>query len=306
MFKTRKAVLLAFASLAVAGLATSAPGDTSSSSKKIQFPLWQSIFASDGSFKDEVGVQGLAGANGQPDYIDLYGGVEAQFMVEELSNGRAVDMSALLAADSYANEAIFRGEVRGRHDLGNAYVMATQGEEGGYQFFVGVERLVSNQKSFIDFEFTREPMLLGQGAPWTMQGQEAIGDLRVRMAFDGDGLKKVKVYKRKASGFKLIARVNAKKQGNTYYGPSFSYSVSPALAEFEGHTQQVFDAQWQAVDPGPASQFLEVGIDIHALLGETFGYSTLMIRTPEDIVFNTFSNVGLFAELSDPLDGTQE
>ncbi len=101
---------------------------------KLSMPEWEKIINPGGTLKDDVNAHGMFGSNGIPDYIDLYRGVEAEFIQENISDGVATDMSALLTGARLTDEVLYNGAVRREHDLGNAYVLATIGADNHLRY----------------------------------------------------------------------------------------------------------------------------------------------------------------------------
>ncbi len=54
--------------------------DPARAAKELLLPDWAAVFNADGSLKDEVDEAGAPGANGVPDYVDLYHGLDAVFV----------------------------------------------------------------------------------------------------------------------------------------------------------------------------------------------------------------------------------
>ena len=82
-------------------------------------PTWTDLFNADGSLKDAVDASRLANPNGVPDYAD-YGGIDAVFVGDWISDGVATDMSALSDANDLSDVIVWNGTVRTEHDVGNA------------------------------------------------------------------------------------------------------------------------------------------------------------------------------------------
>jgi len=51
---------------------------------KLAMPEWEKIIHPGGILKDDVNDKGMFGSNGVPDFIDLYNGVEAEFIQENI------------------------------------------------------------------------------------------------------------------------------------------------------------------------------------------------------------------------------
>jgi len=265
---------------------------------KLTMPEWDKIINPDGFFKDEVNAKGMFGSNGIPDYIDLYHGVDADFIQDNISNGVATDMSALLPGPRLQDEVLYNGAVRPEHDLGNAYVLATVGSDNHLRLYAGVERLVSDAVTFIEFEFNQNPVRIGSGSPWPLIGSRVDGDLLVRMVFANRVLQSVELEQWRQGTFE-VQKTGAGIAGNSCLQKrDFMYctGLPPIRHAEEGF--EVWDEDYNPVDPTRPDNFVEVGIDVDLLIDQQADITSVLLRTPEDIAMNNFRVFERLAQLN--------
>ncbi len=265
---------------------------------KLLMPEWEKIINPYGFFKDDVNENGMFGSNGIPDYIDLYRGVDADFVQDNISNGVATDMSALLPGPRLEDEVLYNGAVRPEHDLGNGYVLATIGADNHLRLYAGIERLVTDAVTYIEFEFNQNPVRLGPGSPWPLIGNRMDGDLLVRMVFANRTLQSVGLEQWRQGGFKVVKAGDGITGENCRHKRDFMYctGLPPIRHPVDGF--EVWDEDFNPLDPIPADNFVEVGIDIDLLLGPQANITSVLFRTPEDIAMNNFKVFRKLAQLN--------
>lgn len=262
----------------------------------LQLPAWDQIFSPSGGFVDHYDAFGAKGSNGIPDYVELFGGIEAEFVRDNLSNGIAVDMSALLPSEDLSQQVVFNGEVRGAHDLGNLFVLKSRSLDGSLQAYAGVERMVFQDATFVEFEFNQAPVTIGRGAPWTLNGQRTRGDLLVRMNFDRGRLGAVEVSRWGDGGFTTLESIRGSLEGGCGGHAALVFCVSAPPMELSGDGFEVWDTDFRVLPPEAASDFLELGIDLGSFAGINAQVSSIQVRTPEDFALNTFKSRELPAD----------
>jgi hypothetical protein len=251
-------------------------------------PEWEKIFNPGGTLKDDVNKNGRTGSNGVPDFMDLYNGIAAEFIQENFSNGVGTDSSALLSAGDLSDEVIYNGAVRAAHDLGNAYVIATKGTDEHMRLYVGVERLITEDGTFIEFEFNQEEVRISSGAPWPIVGERSEGDLIVRMIFSNRILQSVEIEEWQQGGFQFV-ETGAGISGNScFQQPAFMYCVGPPPIWHPDEGFEVWDENYNRLAPTYPDDFVELGIDIDLLVGPGVDFAGVLLRTPEDIALNSF------------------
>jgi hypothetical protein len=268
---------------------------------KLSMPEWDKIINPGGTLKDDVNEDGMFGSNGIPDYIDLYRGVDADFIQDNISNGLATDMSALLPGPRLEDEVLYNGAVRREHDLGNAYVLATIGADNHLRLYAGVERLVSDAVTYIEIEFNQNPVRLGGGSPWPVIGKREEGDLLVRMVFANRALQSVGLEQWHQGGFNVL------KTGAGIAGDSclqkleFMYCVGLPPIRHSYEEFEVWDEEYNLLDPTSPDNFVEIGVDIDLLVGSQADITSVLFRTPEDIAMNNFRVFEKLAQLDEPV-----
>lgn len=232
-------------------------------------PGWGDIFDSSGKVKD------------------LRGGVNAAFIEDNISAGVATDMSVLISAD-YVNN----GTVQAVNDLGNAYVYRTADAAGNLVLFAGVERLgVTEGTTYIDFEFSQDKIQVWGGIPWKIHGQNTAGDLAVRMNFVEGVLRSVEFrqFAADGSGEYRILKTAWPIDGQACSGSDglYAFCSGASVTGLAATNQDIWDNWGTPVSVPAADQFVEVGVNVGRLLGSNPNYSSLTLKTPEDIAFGT-------------------
>lgn len=255
---------------------------------ELVMPEWDKIINPGGTLKDDVNKNGMHGSNSIPDFVDLYNGIEAEFIQENISNGVATDMSALLIGSKLSDEVLYNGVVRRAHDLGNAYVLATIGNDEHLRLYAAVERLITDEGTFIEFEFNQSRVHVSSGSPWPIIGQRTDGDILVRMIFSNRTLQSVTFEQWTGSGFDFINTGAGITGDSCLQMREFMYCVGnpPILHPVDGF--EVWDEDNNVLEPTFADNFVEVGIDVDLLVGAQINISSVLFRTPEDIAMNNF------------------
>ena len=256
---------------------------------------WAKLFDDTGRPKDEVDAAGNPGANGVPDYVDWYGGIDGCAMEDNISAGVALDMSAVAGGPAIAQCIVYNGTVAAAHDQGNSYMFAINDSGGDLVVYLGVERLASTVDTHVEVELNQDRVRVTTGAPWPVQGGRTDDDLLVRVDYSLGAISGVEVKRWVGDGegggsFQSVA---------TYGGPGASdcggaptaclfCSGAPPIAA----PQEVWDAAGNPLAATPPDDFLEIGINVGALLGAYVEYTAIQVRTPEDIAFGNFRAIG--------------
>ena len=267
---------------------------------KLSMPEWDKIVNPGGTLKDDVNEYGMFGSNGIPDFVDLYDGVEAEFIQENISDGIATDMSALLIGPKLADEVLYNGPVRREHDLGNAYVLATIGADTHLRLYAGVERIITEEGTFIEFEFNQNKVHLSSGSPWPIIGERKDGDLLVRMIFSNRTLQSVQFEQWQQGSFNFINTGAGISGDSCLQQRAFMYCVGTPPIQHPVEGFEVWDEDNNILEPVLANDFVEVGIDVELLVGPQVDFTSVLFRTPEDIAMNNFRVFQRMAQLDDP------
>jgi hypothetical protein len=243
-------------------------------------PDWEDLFAADRTLRDDFPAPG---GNGIPDYVDLYGGQWAVIMEDDVSLGVGLDTTVLVGSDGL----VYRGSAAAAHDLANAYAYSTFDSGGDLLLYAGAERLDSGD-SYIEFEFNQAHIRLGYGPPWEITGGRTTGDLLARLVFRGGGLDSVEI----------------ERWVETSPG-QFNFQSVDGLSGESCNADQTICAVCNGtdVDGGPwpnfdtvgdpeiisTDRFVEIGINVGALVGLQPDYVSIQVRTPEDITFGYFA-----------------
>ncbi|MEE8523280.1 MAG: hypothetical protein V3T72_05055 [Thermoanaerobaculia bacterium] len=240
---------------------------------------WAALYAAD--------VRGRGG----PDFVDLFGGLEAIVLEDVVSAGVAVDMSALDGAETLADSMVYNGVVAPEHDLGTAYVYATRDSGGDLVIYVGVERLDAVADSTLELELNQDRVRVTTGAPWPIRGERVTDDLLVRLdVVHGVVVSaEVKRWVAEAGAFETLATEGGLATSACNGEPMlllFCAGRVPVDA-----TSEVWDAEGRPLEAISPDSFLEIGVNVGRLVGAV-ELTALQIRTPEDIILGTFRSMG--------------
>ena len=256
---------------------------------------WAKLFDDIGRPKDEVDAAGNPGANGIPDYIDWYGGIDGCAIEDNISAGAALDMSAVAGGPGIADCIVYNGPVAAAHDQGNSYMFAIDDSGGDLVVYAGVERLASVADTYVEIELNQDRVRVTTGAPWPVRGGRTDDDLLMRVDYSEGAISAVEIKRWVGDGqgggtFQSVA---------TYGGPGAAdcggvptaclfCSGAPPIAA----PQEVWDAAGNPLAATPPDDFLEIGVNVGALLDDYIEYTSIQVRTPEDIAFGNFRAIG--------------
>jgi hypothetical protein len=256
-------------------------------------PNWPDLFSENGTLKDVVDENGAAVSNGVPDYVDLYGGIDAVFVGDNISDGVAVDMTALLNAESLADSAVHNSTVSPAHDVGNAFVFATNDYQNNLVIYGSVEHIVpDSESSYVEFEFLQDIVKVRQGNPWPIHGERTVGDLVLRLNLDQGVLASVEVKRWTSEGAFVTISSSVASGGVECNGPADLYiACDPWLQSGQFLYESSFDPindSWDTENnlitlPTP-NALLEFGINVGGLLNTNPAFKSVIVRTPEDII----------------------
>lgn len=256
---------------------------------RLQMPDWSRIFDPGGSLKDETNRHRARRSNGIPDHVDLYSGLRADFIQDNLSNGIATDMSALLVSGRLDQEVLYNGAVSPAHDLGNIYFLVARGVSGDLRYFLAIERLFTPADSWIEIEFNQQPVLLGAGTGWwPLLGERKDGDLLVRLALAGGRLSEVEIETWQGGAYTMLDQFNGSPGKGCRGSDHFIYCGGTPPIDHSGPGFELWDTQFRPVAPIRPNDFLQVGLEPARLIGPDTIFGGVLVRTPEDIALNGF------------------
>lgn len=189
------------------------------------------------------------------------------------------------------------------HDLGNSYVLVRPDSSGDMQLYVGVELLspmqgVTANTSYVEIEFTQQfVQAVGVNAP--LRGERSIGDLLVRVHFN-DAVPIIAEFLRWgiASDYQLIDSIDVNPiDGVPCEAAGMPYVLctgEPPLSQPVGGLE-VWDLYGVPVPSVAPDRFIELGLDVTALLGNSPEFSSILIRTSQDIALDSFRRMGYWA-----------
>lgn len=238
-------------------------------------PDWEDVFDADGAWRDDDG-------NGVPDFQELYGGYWAVFSADDVSLGSGFESTAL-----HPDGRIYNATAAAQHDIGNAYVYWTVDSIGNLVLFAAAERLGGGD-SHVEFEFNQDLIRLGRGGygrgePWQLVGDRLSGDILIKATFAEGALGTVEASAWDGSTWLPLGAI----AGESCNAGETLCAVCNS-SEIDGGPWANFDT---AGDPEQISggHFVEVGVNVGALLGAQPDFTTVRLRTPQDAAFGYFS-----------------
>ena len=269
----------------------------------LTLPIWADIFDTYGNIKDSVDASGESGANGIADYIDLYDAADAIFVGDNISDSQATDMSIASDTQTLSSTVVRNGTVAAKHDVGNSFVMAKYTDNGDLQLFGGVERIAgATQNSFIEFEFNQEIVQVF-AVDTAIKGERVAGDLLVRLNVEQGVLTGSQVKRWKNSGeFETLTTVSVA-SGLACNGNTQSHVIcDPWLASGQHNYQSAFDPWTEGWDldgnpviPSSPNAVLEFAVNVKQLLGTNPEFTSIIVRTPKDLILEGFREIGHWA-----------
>jgi hypothetical protein len=261
--------VLAFVAAVLVPLTVLGQGGPPPASEPLVKPGWAAIFGPDGKV------------------LDLQGGVDAYFLEDKISDGIGLDMSVNASGDGWV---VDNGLVSAANDLGNGYVWARRDAGGNLQVYAGVERLDTPADTWVEFEFHQDLVQVHVGAPWPVHGSLTQGDILARVNFAAGVLSSATFMRWDGSGYQAVAAVGPEGAG----GPDVMVCVgAPPLSPI---AQEVWDAAGNPVQVRPPNSFIEIGFNVAALLGSNVEFTSVQVRTPEDVILDGFRHIGFFAQ----------
>lgn len=235
------------------------------SAQPLERPDWRAHFRPDGTAIRAAGV------------------LDALFLEDRISDGVGIDMSVTVDG---ARSLIDNGVVPGPDDLGNGYVLARTDNRGSLIYHVGVERLASAADTWVEFELNQGVVRVRSGAPWPIEGERRAGDLVVRTTYTGGALARAELFVWDGLGFRAAGGAAAGGPGCTDVEPVLVFCTGPP--PLPSAQSQAWDAGWLPVTAAPPDSFIEIGVNVRALLGTNIAYTTIQVRTPRDIILDSF------------------
>jgi hypothetical protein len=176
--------------------------------------------------------------------------------------------------------------------VGNGYVWITTDPAGNWLLYAGVERLASVFDTYVEFEFNQAGVQVETGAPWPIYGQSTVGDLLVQVNFTAGQISSTEFMRWDGTDYQTITATGpngcAGSNSRSCAGSPPIQSVQTEVWNASSHTVQV---------PQPDS-FVEIGVNVTSLLDANIEFSSIQVRTPQDIILDSFRRVGYWAHPS--------
>ncbi len=278
----------------------------SQAQETLTMPVWSDIFDSTGTNKDAVGAGGSPGGNGTPDYVDLYGAVDAVFAGDNISDSVGTDMSVSDGTQVLADTVVRNDTVAAVHDLGNGFVMARRGSNNDLLLYGGMERLApSGGSSYVEFEFNQE-VVQAIRVDVALRGERKAGDLLIRLTLDQGVVTGAQAKRWTSAGEFTTVHTVSIIPGVTCSGDPLSFKVcDPWLASGQHNYQSAFDPWTEGWDmtgnpvsvPQP-NAIVEFAVNVSAVSGSSPDYSSIIVRTPRDITLSSFRRIGYWAQVN--------
>jgi hypothetical protein len=274
MMKPRLAKVLALT--AVGGLF----GSMVLTAEPLLLPDWSAIFSPDG------------------DVVDLQGGLEAIFLEDKISDGLGLDASVLRQSEE---TTVDNGVVVADGDLGNGYVYAMRDGLGDLVLYAGIERLESASDTHVEFEFNQAVVQVLSGAPWPIHGTRTVGDLLVRLEFTAGELTRGKFMSWDGEAYQVLSAGDT--AGMPCGGVDLLHVFCYGLPPMESIQQESWDSAGTVLELRPPDGFVEFGVNVTGLLGPDVEFTSILVRTPEDIVLESFRKLGYWAQQEEQIPG---
>jgi hypothetical protein len=234
-------------------------------------------------FSGAADILGTADQPG-PDWAELFtaeggpraGARGAVFIADDVSLGSGFEGTELAGSP----DLVRNGRVAAADDIGNAYVYSTRDAAGHTVLYLGAERL-SDGDSYLEFELNQAVVRLGhggfgQGKPWKVLGTRAANDVLVRLDFASGTLASVTVSRRSDGEWQTLA---------AFSGQGCDEAESLCAISNAGTVE---GGPWDSGEIAPG-RFVEVGVNLGALLGAEPALTSIRVRTPDDIAFGYFA-----------------
>ena len=236
---------------------------------------WASVFNVDGTVKD------------------LGGGLDAIYLQDNISAGIATDMTALGSDGQVYNDAL-----PAAHDLGNGFVYATRDASNNLVIFAGVERLKSLENTFVIFEFNQDIVGVRSGNPWPIYGTRTINDLLIRVDFATGIPSLVTIKTWDGSGYKFVGS-SAPSGPDACFGNGmtdlFSYCSGIPVQGLPPTNADIWDLNFNPVQVPNPDSFVQVSVNVGSAIGSNVDFTSIAIRTPQDISLGSFRAMGQWA-----------
>jgi hypothetical protein len=239
---------------------------------------WTAVFNADGSVKD------------------LCGGVDAVFLQDNISAGVATDMSAFIGAALLAESLVYNNTVAAAHDLGNGYVYAKIDASNNLILVAGVERLISLESTFVEFEFSQDVVCVRSGNPWPIYGARTLNDLLIRMNFASGILNSVEFKKWDGADYMSIgSAVPPMTEGCDGSLDLYAYCTGAPVLGLAPTNADIWDSNFNPVVVPNPDGFVQVSVNVGRLLNTNVDFTSIVMRTPEDINLSSFRAMGYWA-----------
>ncbi len=245
-------------------------------------PDWGAIFSPDGRV------------------LDLKGGLEAVFLEDKISDGLGLDMSVVAPAET---ATVDNGVVPAPGDLGNGYVYATNDSAGNLIVYAGVERLDAPGDTYVEFEFNQEVVKVNSGVPWPVYGTRAAGDIVVRLRFAAGVLTGAEFGVWDGNVFQLVS--SAETAGMPCGGADGVHVFCTGPPPMESVSDEVWDPAGTPVETRRPDSFVEFGVSVVGLVGSNVEFTSILVRTPQDVILDSFRTIGHWAQPA-PAGGPRE
>jgi hypothetical protein len=240
---------------------------------------WASVFTAEGKVKN------------------LGGGIDAIYLEDNISAGIATDMTAL-GVDIDGNVKVFNDTVSAGHDLGNGYVYVTKDASKRLVIFAAVERLTSPEDTYVEFEFNQDIVCVRSGNPWPVHGTRTLNDLLIRMNFTAGNLSSVEFRRWDGSEYTLSASsVPSTPEGCFGNGMTdlYAYCSGSPIQGLPLTNSDIWDLNFLPVQVPNPDSFVQVSINVGSVIGSNVAFTSIVMRSPDDISFGSFRAMGRWA-----------
>lgn len=243
---------------------------------------WVTIFNADGSVRRDAG--------GVPEFISLYGGSDANFVWDDVYTATNQETTALFAG---AQRPVDRGVIAAEYDVKRSYFYVEPDDGGSDVYYVGIERASAGGDGSIEIEFNQRLHRLGHGRPWQLRGKRSADDFLARVDIVAGAVSAVTLQRanRDPVDGSLSWETVASLAGEGCDGFALCLSTNAATIAGGGPWSGYDESNPEAPGPGedlPPGTFLELSVNLGAVLGQNIGFASACVITPMDVAFAYF------------------
>lgn len=250
---------------------------------------WRLAFDGNGRLRDALDRAAAPAENGVADVFEHMGGFDAVLIEDGVSSGTDLEMTAVQGTGaSLAGQVVDHARILPAHDVGNTFVLASD-EDGEVVLQVRVERLSGTSEdppSYVEVELNQARFRLLGGTPWLLHGERVTNDVVVRLSLAEGQLASAEVKRWADGAFETTSKVELRGERCASSEQRFEVCGGLLAASERGYIRT-----GDPIEPPSADAFLDFKLNLAQTLGAHPAFSTIQVRTPEDIAL-AFTRLG--------------